>query len=322
MTKILVTGGCGFIGQSVVNRLYRAGHDITVVDRNTSRGVSVPVPVIQDDFYDFVNTTDEKFDTIVHLAASHEVELSTKYPRQFYNNNVAKTIGLLDLMSQGLIADHIVFSSSGAVYGNTYTGILNEADPYQHTNSYASTKIAGELAILDYARAYNIGYTIFRYFNAAGADPKGNYGYVQRPATHAVPILCNCAINEKRFTIFGNDYKTSDSTCVRDYVHIEDIASAHVASIDHYWQTKNSEVFNIGTGLGVSMLELVNIAEKAYGKPIDYAIGQRRPGDPARLVSDTDKIRSVLGWRPAYFIDDIINHSLNWQKKWNSISPS
>lgn len=311
--KILVTGGGGFIGTQLSWELAIAGHDVTIVDRANPQHY-FPNFYRVDDYLNFLTNTEEKFDTIVHLAAEHLVEQSVTEPEKYYTNNVVKMKGLLDIMVARKIKN-IVFSSSGNTYGRQgAAGPLTENLYYDPENPYASTKVAGELLIKDYARAYGLKYVTFRYFNAAGADPDALFGYIQQPATHVIPILCNKILKEEPFTIFGHDYPTKDGTCVRDYVHVSDLARAHVKAIELFDNQLANQTFNLGGGsTGVSVQELVKYAGQIVGKTPTVIYANRRAGDPAILVADISKALLGLDWTPQYDIHDIISHAWEWE---------
>jgi UDP-glucose 4-epimerase len=211
---------------------------------------------------------------------------------------------------------NIVFSSSGNTYGRQGSlGPLNENLYYDPENPYASTKVAGELLIKDYASAYGMKYITFRYFNAAGADPHSRFGYVQRPATHVIPILCNKILNNEPFTIFGSDYPTKDGTCVRDYVHVQDLARAHAKAIELFDGQKANQTFNLGGGSnGVSVRELVIHVGQIVGKTPTVVYAGRRSGDPVQLVADISKANVLLDWIPKYGILETIAHAWEWEK--------
>lgn len=315
-TKVIITGGGGFIGTHVAYALDLAGYDITIVDRKFKHK-NLPGALIEQDYLDFFRENTIKYDLVVHLAADHEVEQSVSYPSKFYENNAIRMKSFLDcLVASGI--KNIVFSSSASVYGRQGAlGPLNEDMMYDAVNAYAATKIVGELLIRDYARAYGLNYVIFRYFNAAGADPQGRAGYVQRPATHVVPILCNRALKNQSFKLYGTDYDTRDGTCIRDYIHVSDIASAHVSAIEHLLSTSGSNIFNVGGNIeGTSIKELLKSFSSVTGiRPVvEYA--ERRAGDPASLTADTKKIQSILGWQPKYSVEDIILHAWEWEKRY------
>lgn len=315
--SILITGGNGFVGTQVADELVKAGHDVIVVDRDI-KNKDAPGALIEEDYLDYITHCEHSFDTVIHLAAEHLVEQSVTEPEKYYDNNVVKMKLMLDHMRR-LGIKNIIFSSSGNTYGRQgQNGPLKEDGLfYDPENPYASSKVAGELLIKDYAKAYGINYVIFRYFNAAGADPEGRYGYVQSPATHVIPILCNKVMNDEQFYIYGNDYPTKDGTCVRDYVHVKDLAVAHAKALEFFDAGHKNEIFNIGGGHGgVSVKELCHYVAKVVGKdsiPAEYA--ERRTGDPAMLIADISKAERLLGWKPQYTIEDTIQHAWNWEKR-------
>ncbi len=314
--KILVTGGAGFIGTQVTHELVNAGHEVTVVDRNMQR--QLPCEMIEADYLDFFDSKEFHYDTVVHLAAEHNVPQSIPDPSKYYANNVIKMKGMLDhMVARGI--KNIVFSSTGNVYGRQGSQIplMEDANYYDPMNPYASSKVAGETMIQDYARAYGLRFVIFRYFNAAGADPKTRFGYTQRPATNVIPVLCQSLIRNEPFNIYGSNFATPDGTCVRDYVHIYDIAQAHLLAMDYLDSDEPSEIFNLGgRHQGVSINQLVRHASDALN--IEYPKVSYKPpriGDPPILIADTSKAKYGLGWTPMYSIEDTIIHAWKWEKK-------
>jgi len=317
--KILITGGGGFIGNQTAWALAARGYDITIVDRENPRHMPAGLYKVID-YAEFFNNLEEKFDTVIHLAADHIVHKSTEIPSEFYENNVVKMKVMLDKMVE-LGMNKIIYSSSGGIYGSQGgSALLPETLPYSPINPYASTKAAGELLIRDYSKAYGLKYVNFRYFNAAGADPSLRFGYVQNPATHVIPILCKKILTGEEFSIYGNDYDTFDGTCVRDYVHVADIANAHVLAVEFLCGDKGSETLNLGSGVGISVYTLVKFAEKLTGKKLNISYKERRPGDPAVLTADIHRAKSVLDWAPNYNIEDMLEHALGWEKKYASFN--
>lgn len=314
--NILVTGGCGFIGTQICRELINFGYTVYVIDK-ISPTVEVPyINYILGDYLSFYENTHYDFDTIIHLAAEHIVPLSLKSPNVYYDNNVIKLKYLLDAMiKKG--TKNIIFSSTGNIYGRQGNSIpLPENLHYDPINPYASTKMAGELMIKDYANAYDINYVIFRYFNAAGADVLARNGYNQSPVTHVIPALCENVINNSTFNVFGNDYNTKDGTCIRDYVHIQDIANAHINALDFLTNGQKNEIFNLGGGSnGVSVFDLLKISNEILNKKPKIKILPKRMGDPPILIADINKTEKLLKWKPKYTIRDIISHSYNWSIK-------
>lgn len=312
--KVLITGGGGFVGTQVAWELAEKGYDITIVDRANPIHKFPGIYRVKD-YLEFLNNDKTRYDTIVHLAADHIVPVSVTEPSKYYENNVLKMKAMLDIMVERKIPN-IIFSSSGNVYGRQgMSGSLQEDSYYDPENPYASSKVAGELLIKDYAHAYGIKYVTFRYFNAAGADPRCRFGYTQRPATHVIPIMCNKILNNEEFEIFGDDYPTMDGTCIRDYVHIADLARAHSLAIEYLASGRANETFNLGGGsAGVSVRDLLMHTGNIIGGTPNFRISPRRQGDPAILVASIRKAEALLGWKPEYKITDAIQHAWEWEK--------
>lgn len=321
MNRIIVTGGCGFIGTQVVRRLKEAGHHVTVVDWNVTDWEGGPADqYYQEDYKDFFyNFSVGDFDTVVHLAAEHLVGPSVTEPEQYYTSNVVGMKIMLDSMLECDVKN-IIFSSSGNVYGRQgLNGTLTEDLYYDPENPYASTKVAGELLLKDYSRAYGINAISFRYFNAVGADPECRNGYVQTPATHVMPIICDKIDKGEPLTVYGCTYRESrDGSCIRDYIHIDDLANAHVLAVDCLDKGGKSTTLNLGGGKGgVSVFELADIAEETIGKPLNLKYGEPRAGDPVILTADITKAKEILGWEPKYSIKECVQHAWAWHKKYN-----
>lgn len=311
--KIVVTGGCGFIGTQVVDRLLVEGHDVTVVDRRVGNW-HLPCRVVEMDYFDFFLSNNEKYDTVIHLAAEHLVGQSILNPGKYYDNNVVKMQVMLSRMVD-LGIENIIFSSSGNIYGKQgLNGVLTEDLYYDPENPYASSKVAGELLIKDYARAYGLKYVIFRFFNAAGADPYGRFGYDVDSATHIIPSICKSIRNDIPLKVFGSDYPTKDGTCIRDYVHVSDIADAHTKALLFIDNGLQNEIFNLGGGSnGVSVIDIINYAGEIINRSPAIEYMPRRAGDPAQLIANISKAKALLGWWPKYNVRDAILHAWNWQ---------
>jgi len=323
MNRILVTGGSGFIGSQVVKNLSKEGYELFVVDRKINPWTYTYVNkdhIHEGDYLEAFQLDHFKFDTIIHLASDILVSGGEINPSQYYENNVTKFKEMLDLM-QTRNVKNILFSSSGSIYGNQSKGkYLTEDLFYDPQCTYASTKVAGELLIKDYSRTHDFKYVIFRYFNAAGADPECEFGYIQNPATHIIPIICNKINKHSPVMIYGNDYPTVDGTCVRDYVHISDIADAHKQALLYLESGGKSDVFNIGGSDTVcSVKQLTNNVYNMLNRKSDIIYSERRPGDVAELVANIDKIKTVLNWAPKYNIEDIIQHAWNWELKYHGV---
>lgn len=318
--KVLITGGGGFIGTQIAWELASKYCDVTIVDREVPVHYYPGVYKVSD-YLDFFLKNDTLFDVVIHLAADHIVPASITKPSEYYDNNVLKMKTMLDLMvTRGM--RNIIFSSSGNTYGRQgWQGfpLSEQGTYYDPENPYASTKVAGEMMIKDYARAYGMKYVTFRYFNAAGADPLCRFGYVQRPATHVIPILCKKILTGETFQIYGNEYFTKDGTCIRDYVHVKDLAIAHAKAVDYLEAGGDNETINVGGGSsGISVKELVDVAAEIVGKTPVVEYAPKREGDPAILVANIQKAKKVLNWEPQYNIKDIISHAWEWEKKLES----
>jgi UDP-glucose 4-epimerase len=316
--SIVITGGSGFVGSQLVYALAEYGHDITVVD-NFIKNKNLPANLWEEDYAEFFKSNSYKYDLVIHLAAETSVPASILNPSAYYENNVIKMKSMLDDMIRVGIKN-IIFSSTGNVYGNQSPQKLREDFPYQPINTYASTKVAGELLLKSYSRAFKLNYIIFRYFNVCGADPQGRSGYQRRPHTHIVPQICKSIMDRQPITIMGNDYRTPDGTCVRDYVHIADLAEAHIKAIDFINSGLKNEIFNLGGGSdGISVKKIVRQAFEVIGYEMPIIDGARREGDPSSLIADISKAAFILGWSPKYNIRESILHAWNWENKYNEL---
>jgi len=313
-SPIVVTGAAGFIGGQTALKFKAAGYQVVGIDRR-------PCPErLQDAFYRFVQSDVVDFPSqaailhahspaIIHCAGSSLVGPSIKNPGDYYENNVFKTMQLMDYVRKVLPETRIIFSSSAATYGEPVMSPCHEVDPCDPINPYGDSKYMSERMMAAYRTAYNLDYVAFRYFNATGADPQARHG--QDPgATHIIARVLESIRDNKQFTLFGVDYPTEDGTCVRDYIHIDDIADAHILALD---QKVEAGVYNLSTNHGVSNLEIIHTAERITGKKLDMVRStQPRGGDPAVLVGNPAKFDRVVGdWRK-YQLDDIIQHVWNW----------
>jgi UDP-glucose 4-epimerase len=307
--SVLVTGGAGYIGSHTVAELVAHGEDVVVIDnlRQGHRAAVRDVPLYEVDIRDAEQVgrilRDHKVDTVVHFAANSLVGESVEKPLQYYENNVAATAKLLSAMVDNGVLN-IVFSSTAAVYGEPVRTPIHEEDPTVPTNPYGETKLAIERMFRWCHQAYGLKSISLRYFNAAGAHPTLPIGEDHNPETHLIPIVLQAALGQRpHVSIFGNDYPTPDGTCIRDYVHVMDLASAHRLSVNRLRTGGGVEAFNLGSGTGFSVQQVIDVAREVTGRDILAVHSPRRPGDPAVLVASSDKAKQVLGWKPQY--DDL-----------------
>jgi UDP-glucose-4-epimerase GalE len=303
MSKFLITGGAGYIGSTTASRLLHKGHDVMVVD-DLSRGHAHNVEPGLLRVLNLCQTAElqrlleaERFDAVVHFAAYIAVGESTKVPELYFSNNVGGSLSLLTAMANTGVS-RLVFSSTAAVYGNPDRIPITEDQPYQPVNPYGESKVMVEkiLGWMDQFRGFRS--IPLRYFNACGADPDSGLGEEHDPETHLIPLLFRAIRTGKPVTIFGNDYDTKDGTCIRDYIHVSDLADAHISALDHLMAGGHSDAFNIGTGSGLTVMEVLRAVEEVTGHKVPQAVGPRRAGDPPALVANSDKLRKVLGWKP------------------------
>jgi len=312
---VVITGGSGFIGTQVSKTFAKAGYDVIVIDNGNRKWASKDFTSFP---HDFAKQSTAgilemfKPKTVVHLAASHVVPDSIDNPGKYYKNNVSGTQALLDMCVQHNV-QNFIFSGSSSVYGerDTLEPFKEDLTP-SPMSPYAMSKYMTELMLEDYNKAYGLNYVSTRYFNAAGADPEATNGYTQEPASHVMPILIDCAMNDKIFNICGNDYNTSDGTCIRDYCHIQDIADAKLKAVDYLNNGGESGIFNLGSGVGFSIHDLISSVERVTGKQLEYVVGPRRAGDPSYLCADTTKANELLHWQPQYSLDQMFEHSKLW----------
>ena len=320
--SVIVTGGAGYIGSHIVKKLEAMDQRTIVID-DLSEGNREAVrssELIVGDFSDpdVLKRAMEGIDPpfIVHMAASCQVGESVVNPSKYYENNLLRSLKMLNFLAERKIRG-IIFSSSAAVYGEPKEVPIKENHPTVPTNPYGETKLAFEKALEWYRKSYGIGYISLRYFNAAGADPEGDLGEDHREESHLIPRLLLAALKMiKHVEIFGDDYPTFDGTCIRDYVHVSDLAEAHILAVDLLARKTNTgEVLNIGNGEGFSVDEIVEAAREVTGREIPIVYGKRREGDPAILVASSKKIADMLGWRPRYpSLGDIIESAWRWHR--------
>jgi len=318
--RVLVTGGAGYIGSVVTEQLLSDGNQVVVYD-NLSKGhheaVVEGAELVQAELLDADKLKqtlhDRQIEAVIHMAASSLVGESVEHPNKYYQNNVIASLVLLDAM---LACDvkRLVFSSTAATYGEPEAHPIEETAPTNPTNPYGETKLAFERAMQWYDRAYGLRYASLRYFNAAGATE--HCGEDHDPETHIIPITLQAATGKRaRVEIYGDDYPTPDGTCIRDYIHVVDLARAHIQALDAL--SEGSRMYNLGCGgTGYSVREVIDTAERVTGKEIPTHVGPRRPGDPAILVASSDRIKSELGWRPQFQdLGLIIESTWRWMQK-------
>lgn len=301
--RLLVTGGAGYIGSVTVRHLREAGHSPVVLDDLSTghREAVRDTELVVGDFGDRTLVGDlvgsKSIDGVVHFAASSLVGESVQHPGRYFRNNLERSLALLDVLRERGVA-RFVLSSTAAVYGEPLTIPMDEDHPTRPTNPYGDTKLALEGALRWYQAAYGFGSISLRYFNAAGATRDGGLGEVHDPETHLIPNVLRAALTSEPVPVFGTDYATHDGTAVRDYVHVEDLADAHVLALERLAMQGGAEVFNLGNGAGFSVLQVIESARRVTGRSIPIRKAPRRPGDPDGLVASSARARDVLGWKP------------------------
>jgi UDP-glucose 4-epimerase len=320
--NILVTGGAGYVGSATARRLIASGHEVVVLD-DLSQGHRGAVPgdvlvVGRVDDAELVRrlVRERGCEAVLHFAASTYVGESVENPRLYYTNNVAGTLALLGALVDSGVS-RIVFSSTCAIYGETAEMPLSEASPAAPESPYAFTKYAIERMIGDFSRAYGLRYALLRYFNAAGASADGRHGEDHDPETHLIPIVLQTLLGQRdQVRVFGDDYPTSDGTCVRDYVHVDDLAVAHERALA--WSADRppgGSVFNLGTGHGHSVLDVIRAVEAVTGRKVPWEMAERRPGDTARLVAAADRAHAELSWSPRYTcLEETVETAWRWHE--------
>ncbi len=320
--SILVLGGAGYIGSHTALELVKAGEDVVVAD-NLATGHIQAVPegarFYQGDIHDkaFLDDlfTKEKIDAVIHFAAFSLVGESVTNPLKYYDNNLCGTKVLLDSMVEHHI-DKIVFSSTAATYGEPENIPILETDRTLPTNPYGETKLAMEKMFYWTSKAHDLRYVSLRYFNACGADESGNIGEAHNPESHLIPLILQVPNGQREsISIFGTDYDTPDGTCIRDYIHVTDLAQAHILAVMYLREGNESNIFNLGNGVGYSVREVIETARKVTGHPIPEVETPKRAGDPARLVASSEKARKILGWNPTHAsLENIIGDAWKWHK--------
>jgi UDP-glucose 4-epimerase len=322
-SRILVTGGAGFVGSACLRHLIRHGYEAFAYD-NLCQGHWQAVPSGRLVVGDIADTTrliatlqTQRIDAVMHFAAATYVGESVDNPEYHYRNNIGGTLSLLNAMRFAGVK-RMLFSSTCATYGMNPKVPMAEDSLQDPFSPYARTKLCVEWMIRDFAHAYGLGFTLLRYFNAAGAEPDGSHGEDHRPENHLIPLVLQVALGQRQeLIVLGNDYPTPDGTCLRDYVHIYDLAQAHQLAIDAT-NPSTAEVYNIGTGNGQSVLEILQACEQVVGRKIPHTVAARRPGDPPALVADPRRLMTRLGWEPQ-FADIRATVATAW--KWHQTHP-
>jgi UDP-glucose 4-epimerase len=318
--NILVTGGAGYIGSHAVRLFLERGHDVWVYD-SLIYGHRAAVPADRLIVGDLSEThridqvlLERRIDAVVHFAAFAAVGESVQHPAKYWQNNVVNTLNLMECLRRHQVG-RFVFSSTCATFGAPEEMPITEATPQRPINPYGQTKLTIEQVLADYARAYNWGFAALRYFNASGAHPDGSIGEDHTPETHLIPLVILAALGKRpHIEIFGADYPTTDGTCVRDYIHVDDLAEAHLLALEKL-QPGHQMHYNLGIGRGYSVREVIAAVETVTGKKVPVKVGPRRAGDPPVLVASSDKIKRDLGWKPRYTdIKVIVETAWNWHR--------
>lgn len=319
--RVLVTGGAGYIGAHTTRALLDRGYEVVVYD-DLSRGHPEQIPGVplvigrledEEALEDLFST--QKFHAVIHFASESQVGESCSNPDKYYKRNIFGGITLFSAMVKNKIGK-LVLSSSAAVYGEPESIPISETSPLRPQNPYGECKAFLERALQWYDRAYGLKSISLRYFNAAGADREGRMGEDHEPETHLIPLVIRAALTGEPLTIFGNDYDTEDGTPIRDYIHVTDLAEAHILALEALERGVGTTAINLGTGRGYSVMEIIHAVEKVTGKTVPYVVGERRPGDPSVLVASSEKAREVLGWEPRHSsIEEIIETAYRWHLK-------
>ncbi|MBY0280564.1 MAG: UDP-glucose 4-epimerase GalE [Alphaproteobacteria bacterium] len=317
---ILVTGGAGYIGSHVCYALKQQGYQPICFDNFSygHRWAAKFGPVVEGDLLNFQDIEDAITEynplAVIHLASFIQVGESVRDPLKYYENNIVGTVNLLKAMQKHKIS-YFVFSSSAAVYGSPEYTPIDENHLKNPINPYGHTKNMTEIMLQDCDKAYGLKSVSLRYFNAAGAFPEEELGEAHEPETHLIPLMIRAAQNQKSINIFGNNYDTSDGTCVRDYIHVLDLASAHVKALEYLKAGGDTVCLNLGTEAGITNLQMINLIEKLFSQKVPHSIVARRDGDPAILLSLASKAKQLLNWQTKYTINDILQHAWQWHSK-------
>lgn len=321
--KIVVLGGAGYIGSHTVYELVDAGNDVVIIDNLETGHIEAVHPkakFYQGDlrdrgFVDSVFDAEKDIDAVIHFAANSLVGESMTNPLKYYDNNLCGTKVLLESMvAHGL--DKIVFSSTAATYGEPEKIPIEETDRTEPTNTYGETKLSMEKMFKWTGLAHGLRFVSLRYFNACGAHVSGGIGEAHNPESHLIPLILQVPLKKREaISIFGDDYDTKDGTCVRDYIHVTDLAQAHILAVKYLMEGGKSDIFNLGNGIGFTVKEVIETARKVTGDPIKAVVSPRRAGDPARLIASSEKAKKILGWKPEHAdLEEIIATAWNWHK--------
>lgn len=320
--SILVLGGAGYIGSHTVYELIEKGKEVVVADNLETgfmQAVHPKAKFYQGDIRDKAFLDDlfskEKIDGVIHFAANSQVGESMTNPLKYYDNNLHGTMVLLKSMVEHDV-DKIVFSSTAATYGEPERIPILENDKTAPTNTYGETKLSMEKMMKWTGKAHNLRYVALRYFNACGAHKSGKIGEAHNPETHLIPLILQVPLNQRKYiSVFGNDYDTKDGTCVRDYIHVTDLAQAHILALEYLSNGNESNVFNLGNGVGFTVNEIIETARNVTGHSIPAKMESRRAGDPSQLIASSEKAKTVLGWKPEFTdINSIIETAWNWHR--------
>lgn len=321
--KVLVTGGAGYIGSHVVYELIEQGYSVVIAD-NLSTGFYSNIHPLAS-FYEvdlrskkdlvYLFEKEKNINAIMHFAGSIVVPESVYKPIEYFDNNVYSVQVLLEVANMFNVKTFI-FSSTAAVYGEPQNTPIFEDDSKEPINPYGESKLAAEMLIKSWAKAYGGEYVIFRYFNVAGANKNGLIGIKGNKLTHLVPVVVDAAIEQKTMNIFGTDYQTKDGTCIRDFVHVVDLAQAHIMGLQWSLKNKKSEIFNLGSSTGYSVMEVYKQAKESLGLSINANFSPKRKGDPAILLASTKKVNDILNWKPKFSLDKIIKSEYDFRTNW------
>ena len=322
MSRVVVTGGAGYIGSHAVRALVDAGHAVAVVD-DLSEGHAESVPnsvaLVRAAIHDHAAVhralVEHRADAVMHFAAWLKVGESVSKPIEYYQNNVTGTLAVLQAMRDAGVK-RFIFSSTCAVYGEPATVPIVETLDKRPINAYGETKLAIERALPHLSRAFGLSWVALRYFNAAGAHPDGSIGEDHADEIHLIPLAIRAATGGPPLKVFGEDYPTPDGTCLRDYIHVMDLADAHIRALEALERGAASDAFNVGTGTPHSVKTVIDAVSRVVGRPVAWKPAPRRPGDPAVLYAAADRARNELGWRPKYLdLEDIIRHAWQWHSR-------